>query len=145
PQLWNNLEACGWPGPANTGPDLSQCPNGVLTQNSGSTTQVITITTSGAVISCQNIKGGLQIAAQNVTIKNSIISYDGGGLGGSGVININDGASAAVDHVELNGLNHTHACIWDEGVKGSTLAYSMVAKNINCYGINDGIFSWWWP
>lgn len=144
-ELWNNLEACGWPGPSNTGPDLSQCPGGVLTNNAGATNRVITITTPGTVISCQKITGGLQIAAQNVTIKHSIISYDGGGAGGSGVININDGASATIDHVELNGLNHTHACIWNEGVKGSALAYSMVANKINCYGINDGIFSWWWP
>ncbi len=143
--VWQNLEACGWPGPSNTGPDLTQCPGGVLTTNSGSTTRTITISTAGTVISCQNITGGLQITAQNVTIKNSIISYDGGGAGGSGVININDGASATVDHVELNGLDHTHACIWDEGVKGTTLQYSMVAKNVNCHDINDGIFSWWYP
>jgi len=142
--VWQSLEACGWPGPSNTGPDLSQCPGGVLTTNSGSTTRTITVTTPGAVISCQTITGGLQIAAQNVTIKNSIISYDGGGAGGSGVININDGASATVDHVELNGLDHTHACIWDEGVKGTTLQYSMVAKNVNCHDVNDGIFSWWY-
>jgi len=143
--VWQNLEACGWPGPSNTGPDLSQCPGGTLTTNSGATTRTINISTPGTVISCQNITGGLQITAQNVTIKNSIISYDGGGAGGSGVININDGASATVDHVELNGLDHTHACIWDEGIKGSTLAYSMVAKNINCHDINDGIFNWWSP
>jgi len=143
PVLWNNLETCGWPGPSNTGPDLSQCPGGVLTNNSGLTTRVIAITTPGAVINCQNITGGLQITAQNITITNSIVAYDGGGLEGSGVININDGASATVDHVELNGLNHTHACIWDEGVKGTTLEYSVIAKNVNCHGINDGIFSWW--
>jgi len=142
--VWSNLEACGWPGPANTGPDLTKCPGGGLTTNSGSTTRTITVSTPGAVISCQKITGGLQITAQNVTVQNSIISYDGGGVGGSGVININDGASATVDHVELNGLDHTHACIWDEGIKGSTLNYSMVAKNVNCHDVNDGIFSWWW-
>ena len=142
--VWQSLEACGWPGPANTGPDLSQCPGGVLTATGGANTGTITVSTPGAVISCQNITGGLQITAQNVTVKNSIVAYDGGGAGGTGVININDGASATVDHVELNGLDHTHACIWDEGVKGSTLASSMVAKNVNCHDVNDGIFSWWW-
>ncbi len=142
--VWNNLEACGWPGPASTGPDLSQCPGGVLTVNSGATTRTITISAPNTVISCQNITGSLQITAQNVTIKNSIITYDGGGADATGVININDGASATIDHVELNGLNHTHACIWDEGVKG-VVAYSMVAKNVNCHGTNDGIWSWWWP
>jgi hypothetical protein len=143
-ELWNNLERCGWPGPSNTGADLSQCPGGVLTDNSGANTRVVTISTAGTVISCENITGSLQITAQNVTIKNSIVTYDGGGLSATGVININDGASATIDHVELNGLNHTHTCIWDEGVKGTTLTYNMVAKNVNCHGVNDGIFSWWW-
>lgn len=142
--VWASLEACGWPGPTNTGPILSQCPGGVLTNNSGATTRTIAITTPNTVISCQNITGSLQIMAQNVTIINSIIAYDGGGAGGTGVININDGASATVQNVELNGLDHTHACIWDEGVKGTTLTYSMVAKNVNCHDVNDGIFSWWW-
>lgn len=142
--VWQSLEACGWPGPANTGPDLSQCPGGVLATNGGSTTRTITISTPGTVISCESITGGLQITAQNVTIENSIISFDGGGAGGTGVININDGASATIDHVELNGLDRTHACIWDEGVKGTALAYSMVAMNVNCHDVNDGIFSWWW-
>jgi hypothetical protein len=143
--LWSHLEACGWPGPTNTGPDLSQCPGGVLTINSGAITRTITISTDGTIISCQNITGGLQIAAQNVTIKNSIITYNGGGAGGSGVININDGGSATVDHVKINGSNRTHSCIFNVGVKGPVLAYSMVAKNVDCSGVNDGIFSWWWP
>jgi hypothetical protein len=99
--LWDNLERCGWPGPSNTGPDLSQCPGGVLTNNTGLTTRIVTVTTPGAIINCENITGGIQITAQNVIIKNSIITYDGGGVGGSGVININDGASAIVDRVEL--------------------------------------------
>src|SRR5579872_6511381 len=76
--VWGSLEACGWPGPSNTGPDLTQCPGGILTTNSGATTRTITISTPGTLISCQNITGGLQITAQNVTIKNSIIAYDGG-------------------------------------------------------------------
>jgi hypothetical protein len=123
---------------------MSQCPNGLKAVGT-SKTSTITITAANTVINCEKITGGLQITAQNVTIKNSIISYDGGGAGGSGVININDGASATVDHVELNGLNHTHACIWDEGVKGTALPSSMVAQNVNCHNVNDGIFSWWWP
>jgi hypothetical protein len=141
--VWNNLEACGWAGPGNTGPDMSQCPNG-LKAVGASQTSTITITVANTIINCQKITGGLQIAAQNVTIKNSIISYDGGGAGGSGVININDGASATIDHVDIDGLNHTHSCIWNEGVKGAALPYSMVAKNVNCHNVNDGIFSWWW-
>lgn len=137
--VWQSLEACGWPGPTNTGPTLAQC-GGSLKNVTGP----VTVTTDNATISCENITNGIVVRAQNVTISNSIVSMNGGGAGGSGVININDGASATVDHVEINGLDHTHACIWDEGVKGSTLTYSMLAKNVNCHDVNDGIFSWWW-
>ena len=86
-------------------------------------------TTNNAVINGERISGQLVIRAQNVTVKNSYISWDGGGTGGSGVIKIEAGFSATIDHVEINGLNHTHACIWHEGS-------SMTAKAINCYGIN---------
>jgi hypothetical protein len=131
---WASLEACGWPGPANTGYSSAACPNG-LTVNSGSTTRVIAVTKDSTVLSCQRITGSLDIQAKNVVIQNSYVSYDGGGVGGSGVIKIEDGASATVDHVEINGLNHTHSCVWLQGI-------SATVRNINCYGINDGIFSW---
>ncbi|MGI8665603.1 MAG: hypothetical protein ACR2N4_06185 [Jatrophihabitans sp.] len=131
---WASLEACGWAGPANTGYRSANCPNG-LTVNSGSTTRVIAVTKANTVISCQRITGSLDIQANNVTISDSYVSYDGGGVGGSGVSKIEDGASATVDHVEINGLNHTHSCVWLQGTAG-------VVRNINCYGINDGIFSW---
>jgi hypothetical protein len=141
--VWASLEACGWPGPSNTGPDLTQCTGGTLTNVTGP----VNVTAANSTISCQNITGGVNVRAQNVTIKNSIVSYNaGGGLAasGTGVININDGGSATIDHVELNGLDGTHACIWDEGVKGSTLAYSVVAKNVKCHDTNDGFWNWWW-
>jgi len=136
--LWSNLEICGWAGPANTGPDMSKCPSGLT--NSGA----MTINTANTVVNCKNITGGIAVNAQNVTIQNSKVSFDGGGEGGSGVISINDGASAIVDHVDIDGLNHTHACIFNSGLKGSTLQYSLVAKNVNCHNVNDGMFSWFW-
>ena len=127
PQLWQNLASCGWPGPSNTG-----FPSGTTLKN----TTGRTITTNNAVIEGERISGQLKIRAQNVTIKNSYISYDGGGAGGSGVISIDPGFNASIDHVsEINGLNHTHTCIWHEGS-------NMTATAVNCYGVNDGIFSW---
>lgn len=126
PQLWANLGTCGWPGPTNTG-----YPAGTTLTN----TNGRIITTNNAVINGERINGQLVIRATNVTIKNSYISWDGGGAGGSGVIKIEVGASATIDHVEMNGLNHTHACIWHEGS-------SMTATAANCYGVNDGMFSW---
>jgi hypothetical protein len=126
PQLWANLATCGWPSPTNTG-----YPAGTtLTNTTGRT-----ITTNNAVISGERISGQLIISATNVTVRNSSISWDGGGAGGSGVIKVEVGASATIDHVEINGLNHTHACVWHEG-------NSMTAIAVNCYGVNDGMFSW---
>jgi hypothetical protein len=126
PQLWANLEACGWPGPTNTG-----FPVGTpLTNTAGRT-----ISTNNAVISGERISGQLIIRATNVTIRNSYISWNGGGAGGRGVIYVTPGASATIERVEINGLNNTHACIWHEGSR-------MTATAVNCYGVNDGIFSW---
>lgn len=142
--VWNSLEACGWPGPRNTGPDMSQCPDGLEPAGTNAKS-TIRITTPGETISCKKLIGGLQIAAQNVTVKNVMISYDGLGAGGTGVIKINEGASATIDHVEIDGLDRTHACIWNEGTKGDILTSSMVAKHVNCHDVNDGIFSWWSP
>jgi hypothetical protein len=142
---WDHLEECGWPGPANTGPDLSQCPGHVLTSEPGEPQRVIVVDLPNVVITCREMAGQLEIAAQNVVISNSRISADGNGRGGRGVITIDDGASATIDHVDLNGLNHTHACVFNVGTKSARLHYSLLASHINCHGVNDGIFSWWWP
>jgi hypothetical protein len=136
--LWSNLESCGWPGPNNTGPDMSQCPNG-LTANGTSATGTITFSTANQVVSCEKITGNVDITAANVTLKNSTISANSGKTGeaanGTGAIKIEDGASAIIDHDSINGNDAVHACIWDQG-------NSMTATNNNCTGQNDGIFSW---
>ena len=56
----------------------------------------------------------LDIRAKRVVVKNSRVRYDGGGRNGSGVIKIQNGRDATIDHVELNGSNHTHACVWHQ-------------------------------
>jgi hypothetical protein len=58
-----------------------------------------------------------------------------GGAGGSGVVNINPGFSATVDHCTLDGLNATHACVWHEGS-------TMTATHNDCEHVNDGMFAW---
>lgn len=137
--LWKNLETCGWPGPSNTGPVLSECPGGVLTNNSGSSTRIINITTAGAKVSCQNITGCLNITAQNVTVENVKIACTSGKTGtnanGTAVMFIDDGASATITNADINGMNGVHACIWHQGT-------AMTASKVECYGANDGIFSW---
>jgi hypothetical protein len=138
---WMGLETCGWPGPKNTGYDLSQCPGGQLTPMGSSALPmpVIEINKDGTIIRCMSIAGELHITAKNVTVENSYVSYNSGKLGtaanGTAPIVVDDGASATIDHVEINGLDGVHACIWHQGT-------SMAAHYVNCYGVDDGIFSW---
>ena len=95
----------------------------------------------GTIVDGEKITGALVIAAKNVTIRNSWIMSNfsskgtGRALNGTGVISIEPGASATIDHCTLDGSNATHAGIWHSG-------HSLVATNNNIYGINDGIFSW---
>lgn len=137
--LWSNLATCGWPDATNTGYDLSQCPGGQLTVNSGATNRVIHVTTANSTMSCQNITGCLSIEAANVTISNVKIACTSGKTGtnanGTSVIYVDDGASATVTHTEINGMDGVHACIWHQGT-------ALTATAVNCYGIDDGIFSW---
>jgi hypothetical protein len=136
--VWSNLAACGWPAPSNTGYQLSACPSG-LSENVGNTSRVIRVTAPNTRIECQNIVGCLSIEAPNVIISNVKIACTSGRTGeaanGTAVIYVDDGASATVDRVEINGMSGVHSCIWHQGT-------SMTARAVNCYEVNDGIFSW---
>jgi len=139
PELWANLAACGWPGPTNTGPDLSRCPGGQLTDDGGSITRTVPVTKPNTVISCESVHGMLDIEAQNVTIENSVVVANSGmtgeGANGTGAIKVEDGASAVIDHVKIDGDDGVHACIWHQGT-------SLTVNAVNCSGSDDGIFSW---
>ena len=136
--VWSNLETCGWPGPTSTGYQASACPSG-LTTNAGSLTRTIRITAAGTSISCQDITGCLSIEAPNVTVSNVKIACSSGRSGeaanGTAVISIDNGASATVDHVDVDGRSGVHACIWHQGTR-------LTAQGIDCSEVNDGIFSW---
>jgi hypothetical protein len=118
---------------------MSQCPGGRLTADSGPLTRVIRITAPGTVIACQDIRGMVDVEAQNVTIKNSVIESSSGKTGeaanGTAGIKIEDGASAIVDHVKINGDDGVHACVWDQGARE-------VVNAVDCYGVDDGVWSW---
>jgi hypothetical protein len=118
---------------------MSQCPGGRLTADSGPLTRVIRITAPGTVIACQDIRGMVDVEAQNVTIKNSVIESNSGKTGeaanGTAGIKIEDGASAIVDHVKINGDDGVHACVWDQGARE-------VVNAVDCYGVDDGVWSW---
>lgn len=148
--LWNNLETCGWPGPANTGYVAASCPGGHLaaTTLTADSHGVIAVTQNNQTVNCQTINGCVDVTATGVTFTNNLITAcDGTKLAsdpiessdsagnGTGVIKIEDGASATITNNELNGLSRVHACIWHQGT-------SMTATANNCYGVDDGIFSW---
>jgi hypothetical protein len=134
PYVWANLATCGWPSAANTGPVVSQCPGG-LKAVSGT----VTVTKANTVVQCENISGCMKIEAPGVTVQNVKIACTSGKTGenanGTSVIYVDDGASATISHVEINGMDGVHACIWHQGT-------AMTANAVNCYGIDDGIFSW---
>ena len=102
-------------------------------------TRTIRITTPGTVINCEHVEGMIDVEAPNFTIKNSIVVANSGKTGiaanGSGAIKIEDGASAVVDHVKINGDRGVMACVWDQGT-------SEVVEAVNCFGSDDGIWSW---
>jgi len=126
--VWSNLVACGWPGAANTG-----YPDGQVFAKT--VAGGLTVSVDGTVVDGYKISGGVTVNAKNVVIRNSWITNSAGGVNGTGVVKILQGASATIDHNLLDGLNATHACIWHEGA-------SMVATANECTGVNDGIFSW---
>ena len=129
PKSFQEAIAAGWPGPNNTG----YLPGAQLVNTSSRT-----IRTDNTVIDREKISGGLVIAAKNVTVRNSwIISSFGTGesVNATGVIKMQPGASATIERCTLDGSNRTHAGIWYEGT-------SLVARENNIFGVNDGIFSW---
>jgi hypothetical protein len=126
--VWQRLDACGWPGPATTGYPEGQAFAKTVTGG-------LVVSADNTVIDGYKVSGGIQVRAKNVTIRNSWITNSAGGAGGSGVVNLNPGSSATIEHNLLDGLNDTHACTWHEGS-------SMTARGNECTHVNDGIFSW---
>ena len=127
--VWASLEACGWPGPRNTG----YPPATVLKPTSGRT-----ITVDNTVIDGEKITGGLLIAAKNVTVRNSWIISNfcpGTCANGTGVINVQPGGSAIIYNNTLDGSNATHAGIWHQG-------NTVEAYNNNISHTNDGLWAW---
>jgi hypothetical protein len=142
PRLWANLAACGWPGPASTGPDLRHCPGHRLVPRGVNPDGAIVIRKRGTVLRCEQILGRLQVEARDVLIQDSTVrSHNPGRPTGddlwdaTAAILVNQGASATVNRVTINGGNGVHACIWDEG-------NPLTARALNCYGVVDGVFSW---
>jgi len=134
-KLWNNLVTCGWPGTGNTGPDLDECRDRQLTPL-GNGSAPIYLTSAGQNLTCTRFRGQVYIEAANVTITNSVVQVTTGSrASGTGAITIDTGASATISHVTTDGGEVMHACVWDQGAQ-------MIARAVDCYGANDGIFTW---
>jgi hypothetical protein len=138
-ELWSHLAACGWPGPGNTGAQSAQCPKHRMATAGTSPMARIVVSKPHEVISCERITGRLFVTAPDVHISNVSIVSNSGKVGeaanGSAGITIDDGASATIDHVTINGEDGVHACIWDQGTHMSVNA-------VDCHGVDDGIWSW---
>jgi hypothetical protein len=104
-----------------------------------STNGTVQLSTAGQTVSCKAITGCVDITATGVVLQDVTVTCTSGKQGeaanGTGAVVVDDGASATVSHATINGMSGVHACIWDNGVGLSAVA-------INCFGINDGIFSW---
>jgi len=119
-KVWQNLEACGWPGPGNTGWQ----PTGVTLTLGGS----MTITTPGTVIDSRDISGNIYISANNVTIKRSRVRGSAFAL-----IQVKDGISGArIEDCELDG----------RGTAGGTNSMGVIGPatvlRSNIYGVENG-------
>jgi hypothetical protein len=133
--LWDHLVTCGWPGESNTGAVRADCPEDRFVPL-GNGTKTIILNTPNEVVKCYELRGPVSIRAANVTIINSTVdTLHGDKSGGSAGITVDDGASATISHVTINGGRTVHACIFHDGT-------SLMVNAVDCFGANDGIFTW---
>lgn len=136
--VWDNLSKCGWPSTRSTGPKKSQCRKGMRPMGSGPTSR-IRLTRAGQRLTCRTISGCVEIDAPNVTLKNVAVTCTSGRTGedanGTGVVEIEEGASATLRRIRLRGLAGNHACVWDNGTAAKVV-------RADCAGVNDAVFSW---
>ena|ERR1700722_11484518 len=133
--LWDHLVTCGWAGESNTGPVLSDCPGDQLVPQGNGTTPIV-LSTPNQVVKCADLRGEVSINAANVTIINSAVDTKSGNKGGgSASITVEEGASATISHVTINGGNTVHACVFHAGT-------SLMVNAVDCFGANDGVFTW---
>ena len=137
--VWSHLTACGWIGSHTAGYRTASCPGHRLITKAGPPRRIYHIRRAHTVISCQNISGCLSIEAQHVTVHNVKISCtsgrSGGAANGTAVIKVQDGASATIVGVTIDGRRGVHACVWHQGT-------ALFVNKIDCAHVDDGVFSW---
>lgn len=110
PALWANLEACGWPGPGNTGPTSSD-----LTPQGSEV-----ITADDTVFENALVTGCIVVQANNVTIRNVRVDFDPSdsnctSRAGWAAINVTSGSSASITDTEVDGNGMVHIGIRNAG------------------------------
>lgn len=123
--------ACGYPDPAYH--DV-----GALSICSGLTPSAsVIMDTRGGRVEGLNISGGIYIGAENVTVTNDCLNYDGGGeLNGEAMIRITaEGGGAKISHVSAQGKNATTESV-QLGITNDANAPGVTVSNV--YVINCG-------
>jgi hypothetical protein len=134
-RLWGHLATCGWPGAANTGPVLIDCPDRRLVRRGNGITPIV-LARHNETVRCADLRGPVEIKATGVTITNSRVAVKNGvRVDGNAAIIIEAGATATIGHVAVAGHNQVHACIWHRGKR-------LKVKAVNCRGVHDAIFAW---
>jgi hypothetical protein len=83
-------------------------------------TNTIILKTPNEVVKCSELRGMVSIRAANVAIVNSTVdTLHGNKANGSASITVEDGASATISHVTINGGKTVHACIFHDGTSQS--------------------------
>jgi hypothetical protein len=137
--VWAHLAACGWPSAGSAGPRASVCPKNRLADRGTTARSVHHIRRDGAVLACRDYLGCLSIEARNVTIRDVRVRCTSGRTGeranGTGVIKVQNGASATISRVRTSGMKGVHACVWHQGTR-------LAVSRLHCSGVDDGVFSW---
>ena len=129
--------ACGYPDPkySNVGPSVA-CSS--LTASGG-----LTVSTTGATIENKNITGGVAIDAKNVTLTNDCITFNGGGSGGSAVVNISNGDTGTrITHSDISGANSTTQSV-EEALSNNYSNSSTSADHDYIYNCGECVHGEW--
>jgi hypothetical protein len=137
-RLWGHLATCGWPGAANTGPMLIDCPRRRLVKRGNGITPIVLARHYDSV-RCDDLRGPVEIKATGVTITNSRVTLaNGARVRGNAAILIEAGATATISHVTVVGRNKVHACHGfakatassrDDGFQTEGSAHGLISHN----------------
>ncbi len=132
-------EACGYPGPHNTGPDGEGAAKCASLTASGS----IVAGTSGQKIEGLNVTGNITVAASNVTINNVCVTDNGGAKEGSQAIRLESAANkTTISNSTIRGENESTKSV-DEALSNNYGGTGELAMNDYIYNCGECIHYAW--